>query len=411
MYLNRKLRTATKKLRYLWRYTTIPSSHNGAKKHLVVITGELEVGGVGRVLLNIIQGIPSDEFRITIITTDPRLNNWAPEFSKHGVQIIDIPLIIGRSLAQNYVEYYLQRYLRKNGADIIFITNSLAAYKSLPGIRKQGQSKDAKIYDLLHTHGRPEDNDAFLRTSMPYDKYIDRRIVISNYLRDYFCEHYPVDPNKVRVIYNGIDKPLLQYTPDMKLGKDFLKIKASERAITYLGRLQDDKSPIRLVEIAYQLRGELAAKEMFIAIVGEGELHTSLKERAKSLGILDKQVRLYPFTTHPLDISSASYFTILTSDLEGIPMSTLESMLMRVPSIAPAVGGIPEIIDDGKNGFLATFVNVTEEDHLQSLINATKRAIDTPLRERDQMGESAQNKILERFGSMSADYLELFRQE
>ena len=398
---------AKRRLGFLATLTAIPTHADTGKTRLAIMTGELEVGGVGRVLMNIITAIPRDRYEIYIFTTDPRINAWAPEFAQHVDRIIDIPPTIGRSLPPGYVRRYLEAYLAKNRMDIVFITNSVTAYEALPGIRTS-KSKHAAVYDLMHTHGRPQDDDAFLKLSMPFDSYIDTRIVISQYLKEYFCNKYPVSPKKVRVIYNGLDAATLAYKPDIARGQKFLQLTPKEHAISYLGRLQSDKSPHRLVELGAQLKNELDAQGMFIAIVGEGELEPELRERAKVLGVLGKQVRFFPFTKHPMDVCAASQYTIITSDLEGISMAALESMYMRTPVIAPAVGGFPEIIDDGQEGFTTSFSDRDDTQKVAALAAATRRALALSTKDRQKMGQQARQKVIRTFSTMGENYLELF---
>lgn len=410
-WLSGKAAGLTRRAAYLSAQARIPTLSDDSKRRIAIITGELEVGGVGRVLLNIIKDIPRQEFDITIFTTDPRVNAWAPEFAKHVDRIVDIPPVIGRSLPAGYIRRYLESYLGRNRMDVIFITNSAAAYNALPAVRAGGASSQAAIYDLMHTHGRPQDDDAFLKLSMPFDQHIDTRIVISQYLKDYYCGKYPVAPDKVRVIYNGIDEKTAAYTPDVDNGRKLLGLTKSEQAISYLGRLQSDKSPHRLVELATELSDELDKYNTFIAVVGEGELAEPLHEQARRLGIYGKQVRFFPFSPQPMDICAASSFTIITSDLEGIPMATLESMQVRTPVLAPAVGGLPEIVDDGVEGYVTSFEGLDDAGKTQALAAITRKALATTPEQRQHMGRLAHKKVHDRFESMGQIYLDLFRQQ
>ncbi len=403
-----KAAAVKRRLLFMKKLASIPRHANNDRTTLAIVTGELEVGGVGRVLLNIVTALPRKDYEIFIFTTDPRHNAWAPEFAKHVDHIIDIPPTIGRKMPDVYVRRYLESYLAKNRADIIFITNSAAAYNALPAIRTHGLSKDAAIYDLLHTHGRPEDDDAFLKTSMPFDAHIDKRIVISQYLKSYFCQHYPISPDKVMVIYNGIDDTTATRVANPAHGRAFLGLSDGEQAISYLGRLQSDKSPHRLVELGALLKSELDAHSTFIAIVGEGELEASLRDRATELGVLGKQVRFYPFTNAPMDVCAASLCTLITSDLEGIPMVALESMQVGVPVVAPAVGGLPEIVSDNHEGFVASFDGLDETQKVAALVSAVKRMLQLNSRARHQMGNRAKQKVKTTFSSMGEKYLQLF---
>ncbi len=408
MYVLQKAKGLRRRLLFYKTLRSLSRLEDTTKIRLCIITGELEVGGVGRVMLNIIHALPKERYEIFIVTTDPRLNKWAPEFKEHVDHIIDIPQTIGRALPPGYVRQYLRKYLQMNQVDLILITNSTAGYEVLPEIKIAGASQNARVFDLLHTHGTPEDDDAFLKVSIPFDQYIHRRIVISDYLKKYYCQKYSVSNKKVIVIRNGIDELTISHVPDAKVGRNYLRLKSGEQAITYLGRLQEDKSPQRLVDLAVLLKNDLAEHNTIIAVVGEGSMEEMLIKRAKKLGVFDTTIRFYHFTDRPLDICAASSYTIITSDLEGIPMIALESMQVYTPVIAPAVGGLPEIIADGVEGILANIDNLHEQDKLRSLGLAVEKGLVLNKDLHEQMRTAAHAKISKCFQGMGKEYLKLF---
>ena len=92
-----------------------------------------------------------------------------------------------------------------------------------------------------------------------------------------------------------------------------------------------------------------------------------------------------------------------TSMHEGIPMTILEAMARGLPVVAPAVGGIVEIIDDGVEGFLVH--SRDPEDYAEKCL----RLRDAELRK--QMGQAARKKVERLFSAeyMSSQYYQLYR--
>ena len=92
--------------------------------------------------------------------------------------------------------------------------------------------------------------------------------------------------------------------------------------------------------------------------IGDGELHDEIFSMAHDflghksnisyhlLGNLDNSEVFSFMQSHPVDL------IVNTSYSEGLPVSLMEAMSCGIPALAVAVGGIPEIIDDGVNGFL-----------------------------------------------------------
>ena len=93
-----------------------------------------------------------------------------------------------------------------------------------------------------------------------------------------------------------------------------------------------------------------------------------------------------------------------TSVHEGLPMSILEAMAHGLPVIAPNVGGISEIIDDGIDGFLVN------DRSPAAFAEQILKLQDVKLRRR--MGEAAREKIHRSFSaqSMAAQYYKLYRE-
>ncbi len=364
-----------------------------AKKHVAIITGQLDVGGVESVLLSICRSL-SRQYTLTLYTTSWNANPWTNKFSSVVDRIEHIPKHLGHKWPAKFTTKYLAAELNRQKPDAIFITNSTSGYKALPML-----DFTPIVVDLLHTHGTPKEKDAFLRISYPYDRFITRRIVISNYLKQYLQSKYPIDEKKVSIIYNGINRDTAEQL-------DIPFINASN-TLTYIGRLQADKSPQRIIEAAYLIKDFLQDNGISIKIVGNGSLKETLLARAKDLGLLDNLIYFEEFTNTPLRTMRLSKFTILCSTMEGISMSALESMSVGTPLIATAVGGTPEIIEDLKNGLLST-LHPSENETVSELAQTIKKAFSLDDASYSAMSTSAKEKIKNTFSSMDDEYLELF---
>lgn len=377
------------------------------RTNIAIVTGQLAVGGVERVLLNIVKDLPKDSYRLTIYTTTWSAHKWSSEFTRYTDSIIHIPEILGHRWPQAYVKKYLSDSIIKLNPSLIFITNSADGYKALPSVMQHIQPK---VVDLLHTYGTPHEKDAFLRISQPYDYLINKRVVISNFLRTYLIDHYPVDPRKVRTIYNGIPKAPRPIDTLRNEGREYLEKTQQEMAISFLGRLQSDKSPERIVELGHLLRKELEEKKTFLAIVGEGNMEQGLKMRAQELGIYNKTVRFFPFTTSPQSVAAASHYTLITSNLEGIPMSALESMQVGTPVIASAVGGIPEIIGNHDGFLVAIDHSLGEDEILNRFAQSIRSALNVTNEQYASMQQSSIKKVDTTFTHMANEYRGLFEE-
>lgn len=86
-------------------------------------------------------------------------------------------------------------------------------------------------------------------------------------------------------------------------------------------------------------------------IVGEGEQRKAIEKEVAALG-LGGNIRLLGNRYDVAELLSASDVFILTSVSEGIPLTLIEAMLSRVPCVCTDVGGVPEVLENGKTGLL-----------------------------------------------------------
>lgn len=406
--------TFINRMRFRRRYlASMPVSKvDSSKIRVGILMSWVEVGGVERVMLNILKGLDREKFEIHLITSLPSPQQWHDIFAKHTDAIIHVGNMLDSDFSPKYRSRYIAEYIRRNSISTLLITNSNAAYEALPLLAKADHP--FKAYDLLHTHGTPQDQDAFLRISMPYERHIEVRIVINEYLKRYYYTHYPVEENRIRVIYNGLDDKSLTEAFEARNEVESSRTKNSDsknKTITYIGRLEFDKSPERLVELAHLLK-EQGHDGVTILIVGEGTLRSGMEDLANKYGLNETRIKFLGYLANPMALMARSDFTVLTSNAEGIPMSVLESMATKTPSIAPAVGGIPEIIDDGIDGFLVNILDKeTEEDKLHALYQATATALALSDDEKTAMNEAALAKIKVRFNSMAREYSDLLEGE
>lgn len=114
-----------------------------------------------------------------------------------------------------------------------------------------------------------------------------------------------------------------------------------------VGRLKAPKDMATLLD-ALALLGDV---ELDALVVGDGPDAAALREQVERLG-LEGRVRLCGERDDvPALLAEADCF-VLSSRSEGLPVSILEAMAAELPVVASAVGGVPELVEDGETGFL-----------------------------------------------------------
>lgn len=174
----------------------------------------------------------------------------------------------------------------------------------------------------------------------------DTAIAVSAELASYLhaCRVWPGD---LRVIVNGLPPGALD--TEERLSRRSEKAESKALHIGTVGRLTPVKSHATLLEAFSQVCDRIPNAEL--TIVGEGPLMDELVRQASRLNVLDR-VTFAGFRDDVLDIVRTFDVFVLSSKHEGIPIAVLEAMSVGVPVICTHVGGLPEVIEDGRNGIL-----------------------------------------------------------
>jgi glycosyltransferase involved in cell wall biosynthesis len=118
-----------------------------------------------------------------------------------------------------------------------------------------------------------------------------------------------------------------------------------------VGRLHPVKDHDFLVRGCRMLKDRNISFECLIA--GDGPARASIEELIRDLDLRDEIQLLGHLSREQLDVHyAAAGLVVLTSRSEGIPLALMEAMVRGKPVLAPAITGIPELVQDGENGFL-----------------------------------------------------------
>tara|TARA_R110000868_G_scaffold298305_3_gene558518 strand:- start:283 stop:1452 length:1170 start_codon:yes stop_codon:yes gene_type:complete len=176
---------------------------------------------------------------------------------------------------------------------------------------------------------------------------ISKYIAVSEDTASFWVKHVKVDEQKIQVLYDYFE-PIASKDIFNSNIYDYDGIK-----IVCVANLVPVKGHQFLLESCAPVLKELNAK-LFLVGRGEDEYIQSLKTVAKKLDIVDK-IQLIGYTDKVDDYLLQSDVVLLFSIREGLPNIIIEGLGAGAIIIATNVGGIPEIIDDKKNGFLVTY--------------------------------------------------------
>lgn len=198
----------------------------------------------------------------------------------------------------------------------------------------------------------------------------DAVVAVSESERNEAIRHRIARARTVRVVRNGI--PPVAAAPSRREARRRLGLPLEGVVAAWVGRNARQKAPLDVARLARELQGEV-----HVAALGSG-----LPGSPEGAAIAAAGGTVLPETSDVVELYAASDLLVSSSAWEGLPLAVLEAMRAGLPVVAYAVGGIPEQVDDGRNGRL-----VAPGDVDAPAQTARAVAADRPGRER--MGRTA----------------------
>jgi len=174
----------------------------------------------------------------------------------------------------------------------------------------------------------------------------DVLVAVSREDRRKLLEVEHIRPDRVRFIPNGIPPVELG---DRRSARRELDLPADAPVVAAVCELRPQKAVEVLVRAASSLGAELPGLRVVVA--GEGPERPALEALIAELG-LGETVSLLGTRSDVPSILAAADVAALASDFEGSPLSVMEYMAAARPVVATAVGGVPDLIEDGVQGLL-----------------------------------------------------------
>jgi glycosyltransferase involved in cell wall biosynthesis len=189
----------------------------------------------------------------------------------------------------------------------------------------------------------------------------DSIVAVSEHTRDELIQYQRIAPAKLQVIRNGIDVTFTRPDSPEDIRRE-LGLAPDDIVIGTAARLEPQKGLDLLIDSVPLLVKVLP--KVRVVIVGGGSLEAELRQRADALG-LGNRVIITGYRTDAVDVMRTFDCFVQTSIFEGMPMALLEAMALEKPIVASAVGGVPEVVEDGVTG---TLLHDRSPEHLARAI-------------------------------------------
>ncbi len=365
---------------------------------VIHIISDTNIGGAGRWLLNFLKYIDNEKFNITIIMPEGSLlEDEIIKLEIHAIKLIKVDGMADKSFDINIIES-LYRLLKTKKPDIVHTHASLSGRISarLAGVKNIVHTKHC--IDEVLNRGVKKWTGAFVNSILS-----DKIIAVSEAARANLLAS-GINTKKVITIYNGIEA-LKELTEEYKnISRKKFGINRDEIVVSVVARLEEVKGHRYFIEAAGKVLEEY--EQVRFIIIGTGSQEDKLNKMVEAFELKDKVI----FAGHIEDITELMNITdinVLPSISEAFGLSIVEAMSLGKACIATKTGGIPEVIEDGKNGLL---VPIRDSDVLAEAILRLIR--DSELRnslgifarekaEHDFSARTMTNKVAELYESLA----------
>lgn len=236
-----------------------------------------------------------------------------------------------RSPSQFFTE--VESYIKNRDVELIVQVGFEPLYPYFPTLK--AHFPQLKIVDMIFNEvGHTVSH--FL-----FERCIDATIVESQYMKRFMIDCSDLNEPDIRVIENGIDINSFPARSDKKKSDTF--------TVGYVGRLSAEKNPLGFVKIAEALAPRL--REIDFKIFGNGPMREEI-EKAVNQQCIGNRLSFLGYTNPVTDALSQIDMLIVPSLFDGRPNIIMEANACGIPVIAAPVGGIPEMIEEGINGYL-----------------------------------------------------------
>jgi len=320
---------------------------------LHVIT-RLDRGGSAENTLLTVAGANLERFAVALASGPTQGERSPTEARAREVgDYIDIPDLLRaiRPLSDLRALWQLYRVMRKGRYDIVHTHTSKA------GLLGRLAAYFARVPMVVHTpHGHvfygyygPFISGVFVRLERWAASMCDRIIALTCKGAEDHIELGVAAREKFTVIHSGIEFPEGEYVGE---GREILRAEwglgADALVIGTLGRLTAIKGQKDLIE-AFSLLFD-KAPNTYLLLVGDGEEREALVKFADKLGV-HARVIFAGWRGDIYAVLAAMDLFALPSLNEGMGKALVEAMYVGLPCVATRVGGVPELVGDGKEGF------------------------------------------------------------
>jgi len=317
----------------------------------------------------------------------------------HPVEVVSYPLFkfppYTLALAAKIIEV-----IQKYGLEIIHVhytvPHTMAAYLALKALGDY----PAKIITTLHgTDVNLVGMDSSYRSITRFGLEISHGVTaVSRYLAEITRQEFQFF-QPIRVIHNFVNPNIFMKTENQVGRKKYAP--CGERIITHISNFRMIKRIPDVLEAFQLIQQQMPA---VLLMVGDGPQAPTAQKLACEMGLASR-VHFLKFVNSVQKILNITDILLLPSENESFGLAALEAMSCQVPVVAYRVGGLPEVVEDGRSGFLVDKGDIEAMARFALLILENEKL-------GHKLGERGRFLAMSRFSAQSkaAEYEQYYQQ-
>lgn len=322
---------------------------------LVAKTSDPLTGGLGRHIFELGNRLEEKDYDVTLITPD------IPEDMELKPKVLRVKKFTNHLFFDQYfsIPQIYKEIMSRKEFDIIHCHEMVL----WAGILAKLTGKDAKLVYTIH--GIPE---KLASRKLPwiikkylnleqkvFTRFADKIICVSKHTLNDVEKMYAPEPSNMVQIYNGVD--IERFRPSEKFRQQIL----------FVGRLTKIKGPDLVLDAFSNIASDYP--NLTLIIVGRGKLKQALKNKARDAGLEDRIKFLECIDDSKLSNLYSESIFVMPSSYEGQGIVYVEALSSGAPVIACDKSAVPEMIENGYNGFLTPRTSSGIEGALRQLLN------------------------------------------
>jgi glycosyltransferase involved in cell wall biosynthesis len=361
------------------------------KKKLLFHVQLLLAGGIEKVLLELLQGLPADKYDISLLIThnlrekevlksqipahipvhyllEARWLNWAKK--KKMTANITVP---EKLLAEMVLPPFQSRVIARRLAELtdgvdVFIDFDMTLGSYHDAIRAKRRVAYCHFSFANYWGGKKRKLDVLAKRLQQND----RVIMLCDEMKDEAAAMYPLLAPKLSRLYNALDLERIKERAEEPLN-GFEQFEGKEFLLS-VGRLQESQKDFSTLIRAYANSVKESGVQIPLVIVGKGGSQQDLEDLARQQGV-GELITFTGFQSNPYKWMKRCKMFLFSSRYEGLPTVLIEALSLGCPIIATECPtGVRETLMDGETGILVPVGDAKAmSQSIYSLINDTKK--------------------------------------